>query len=72
MLLLLAISSCKERYEVFQNYERLADGLEMEPGWSVTVRHPQAGEINGMNLSKALLVKSCERNSLLLFRTKMT
>jgi len=47
MLLLLAISSCKERYEVFRNKERLADGLEMQIGCNVIVRHQSAGELPG-------------------------
>lgn len=47
MLLLLAISSCKERFEIFRNTERLADGLEMQPGNTVVVRHPISGEMSG-------------------------
>uniref|UniRef100_H2Z9I8 CAP-Gly domain-containing protein n=1 Tax=Ciona savignyi TaxID=51511 RepID=H2Z9I8_CIOSA len=48
MGLLLAISSCKERYEVFRNKERLSDGLEMEAGMEVVVRLPaMSGEVIG-------------------------
>ena len=46
-MLLLAISSCKERFDVFQNKEKLADGLEMQPGNTVVVRHSTSGEMSG-------------------------
>nr|XP_009860718.1 ubiquitin carboxyl-terminal hydrolase CYLD [Ciona intestinalis] len=48
MGLLMAISSCKERYDVFRNKERLADGLDMEAGAEVVVRLPaMSGEVLG-------------------------
>jgi len=50
--LLLAISSCKERFEVFMNKERLQDGLDMQPGGDVVVRLPaMSGEVFGKTKS---------------------
>ncbi|XP_076818225.1 ubiquitin carboxyl-terminal hydrolase CYLD-like [Clavelina lepadiformis] len=48
MELLIAISNCRERFEIYKNKDRLVDGLEMQEGCDVLVKLPaNAGEAIG-------------------------